>query len=230
MISITHSPSTSGLRASISTNKPAGYLRWGSAIHQLSQPPATAGKARPDRPGRDAEAGGNRLVLLPSQPNQQHHRPLLLGKPRQSAFEVAQHEPFDLARGTGERQFGISRSNRGAVAHRSAHAADMQVVQDGEQPRSQVCSLPPKVDVFNPVEDRLLDEIIRGRGIVRQMPRIAPEDRQQRHDLRGKVVDRGFCLAKLSAALKSRGECHRCLPVAFCSPPAPELWACSAAF
>jgi|GEM_PF-6210145 len=83
----------------------------------------------------------------------------------------------------------------------------MQVVQDGEQPRSQVCSLPPKVDVFNPVEDRLLDEIIRGRGIVRQMPRIAPEDWQQRHDLRGRAVDRGFCLSKLSTALKSRGEC-----------------------
>ena len=223
MISITLTPSTSGSRASISTNKPAGYIRWGWAIHQLAQLGATAGKARPDRPGRDAEAGGNRLVPLPFQPNQHHHRPLLLGEPRQSALEVAQHEPFDLTRGTSGRKFGMGRSNQGAVAHRSAHVADMQVVQDGEQPRSQVCPLPPKVDVFNPAEDRLLNEIIRGRGIVRQMPRIAPEDWQQRHDLRGKAVDRGFRLSKLSAALKSRGECHRCLPVAFCSPPAPEL-------
>src|SRR5271167_3551225 len=80
MISVTHTPSTSGSRASISTNKPAGYIRWGSAIHQLSQPPATAGKARPDRPGRDAEAGGNRLVPLPFQPNQHHHRPVVCVK------------------------------------------------------------------------------------------------------------------------------------------------------
>lgn len=229
MISITHSPSTSGLRASISTNKPAGYLRWGSAIHQLSQPPATAGKARSDRPGPDAEAGGNGLVPLPFQPNQQHHRSLSFGQPCQSTLEVAQFEPFDLMGETGERRLGVGTLDHGPVTHRSAHAADIQVVQDGEQPRSQVCPLPPKVDVFDPAKDRLLNEIIRARGIVRQMQRITPEAWQQRRNLQGKAVDRGFVLLALSVALKSRRECHLCVSWHFCSPAAQKTWAGSAA-
>ena len=87
----------------------------------------------------------------------------------------------------------------------------MQVVQDREEPRSQVCPLPPKVDVFNPAEDRLLNEIIRGGGIVRQMQRVITEARQQRRNLQGEAVDRGFVFLALSVALRSRRECHLCV-------------------
>jgi hypothetical protein len=66
------------------------------------------------------------------------------------------------------------------------------VVQDREQPRSQVCSWPPQVDVFYRADDRQLNEIICGDGIVGQMQRMALEARSQRRDFKSKAGDRGF--------------------------------------
>jgi len=68
--------------------------------------------------------------------------------------------------------------------------------------------LPPKVDVFNPADDRLLNQIIRGCGIMRQVHRVRPEARQQRRELQGQAVDRGIVLLALGVALKIRGKCH----------------------
>jgi hypothetical protein len=63
------------------------------------------------------------------------------------------------------------------MAQPSADIAHMQIVQDSEQPRSQVCPLPPKMDVFHPADDRFLGKIIRCDGIPRQMQRVMPEAR-----------------------------------------------------
>jgi hypothetical protein len=69
------------------------------------------------------------------------------------------------------------------------------------KPRSQVCPWTPKVDFFDAVGERLLDEIVRGSIIARQIARIAPQARQRSLDVAREAVRPVFFLPALSADL-----------------------------
>ena len=64
----------------------------------------------------------------------------------------------------------------------------MLVVQDREQPSPKIGPFLPKVKFPEGTGEALLDEILRGRDIARQNPRIARQPRNQGFDLLVKVV------------------------------------------
>jgi hypothetical protein len=59
-----------------------------------------------------------------------------------------------------------------------ASVADVLMVQDSKHPRAEIGPLLPEADFLKRAGDAVLDEILGGRDITRQDPRIAPQSRK----------------------------------------------------
>ena len=110
----------------------------------------------------------------------EEHLPLLLGKLRQGAVEVAQLERGALRRLDREHRGDILDRDADALAHRAAHVVDMLVVEDGEEPGAEVRAGLPEMRLRERPHEAALHEVVGARRVARQRAGIAAKKWQMR--------------------------------------------------
>src|SRR5260370_15621176 len=132
---------------------------------------------RRDRADRHTASRRDFAVICRRQPEEQDSRPLLFRQRYDRSFEVAQFQPFNLLGRTGQSRRTVGPFDHYALTGGSADLADVLVVEDHDQPRSQIPASSPEMSLREGPSDALLDEIIGSDRIAGQTSPAPPNVR-----------------------------------------------------
>jgi hypothetical protein len=154
-----------------SLGRPRFFLR--VAACQSAQRLSTARQPGTDRPHGNTEDRRDLIVAHALKRHEQNCGSLRAGQLGEGAFEIAQFEPFSLLGCASEHRLTLGQSDRRSLAGGSSNIIHVLMMQNRKQPRSQICSLLPKMQFTEGARETILDEIVSRDGVMRQGASIA---------------------------------------------------------
>jgi hypothetical protein len=84
--------------------------------------------------------------------------------------KVVQFKPLSLLRSAGQRRVVVAQSDPGSLTHGAAHVIDVLVVKDRKQPRVQIGTPLPEVELRQSAGQAVLNEIVGQYSVTGQRP------------------------------------------------------------
>src|ERR1700761_2873027 len=148
--------------------------------HNFAESISCPRQSRTYCPEWDLQYFSNIVVLQFFQANQQQDLSLLFGQAADCAVKIEQlHRISGVLVDWQHRGYLLDRDN-GAVERDATHFINVQVMQDREQPRSQVSPLLPQMLLSDSADKATLHQVVGARRITGQGARVTPQAGDQR--------------------------------------------------
>ncbi len=112
---------------------------------------------------------------MPFEADEQDDLTLFVGQAGDRPFEIAQLQRRPGIRIDGQHRRHVLDRDRRTFAHRAPHVVDVLVMQDREQPGSQIRPGLPQMLLGNRAHEAALHQVVGPRRVPGQGPRVAPQ-------------------------------------------------------
>jgi hypothetical protein len=163
-----------------------------SNARQSAQCLTTTREPRTDGSNRDIESRSDFSVTHSLQADEQDYQPLHSREFGDSALEIAQLEPPSLLRCAGQQRLALAQPDRRPFPRGSPEVINVLVMKYREQPRTQIRSLLPQMQLAKGPSQAVLDEIVCGDEVSGERARIASKTGNFRFDVPIRVRHRGL--------------------------------------